>query len=55
MYKTKKEIEKWSKACNTEHVERMRVDNYLDYIDNEDLDGCERFRWCGNWLVEMFF
>ena len=38
MYKTKKEIEKWIKLFNPEQVERLRADNYLDYIDDEDLD-----------------
>ena len=49
MYKTKKEIEKWIKA----KVERMRADNYLDHIDDKDLDGCERFRGGGSWSVEL--
>ena len=31
----------------------MKADNYLDYIDYEDLDGCERFRVGGNWSVEL--
>ena len=53
MYKTKKEIEKWIKAFNPEQVERMRADNYLDHIDEEDLDGSERFRDGGNWSVEL--
>ena len=48
MYKTKKEIEKWIKAFNPEQVERMRADNYLDHIDEEDLHGSERFRGGGN-------
>ena len=39
MYKTKKEIEKWIKAFNQEQVERMKADNYMDYIDEEDLNG----------------
>ena len=40
MYKTKKEIEQWIKAFNLEQVERMRADNYLDHIDDKDLNGC---------------
>ena len=51
MYKTKNEIEKWIKAFNPEQVERMRADNYLDYID--DNNGCERFKDGGEWLVEL--
>ncbi len=54
MYKTKKEIEKWIKAFNSEQVERMRADNYLDHIDAGDLSGSERFRGGGNWSVELF-
>ena len=53
MYKTKKEIEKWIKAFNPEQVERMRADNYLDHIDEGDLNGSERFRDGGNWSVEL--
>ena len=53
MKKTKKEIEKWIKAFNSEQVERMRADNYLDHIDEEDLYGNERFRGGGNWSVEL--
>ncbi len=53
MYKTKKEIENWIKEFNLEQVERLRADNYLDHIDDEDLDGCERFRGGGNWTVEL--
>jgi len=53
MYKTKKEIEKWIKAFNPEQVERMRADNYLDHIDEGDLNGSERFRGGGNWSVEL--
>ena len=48
MYKTKKEIEKWIKAFNPKQVERMRADNYLDHIDEGDLNGSERFRGGGN-------
>ena len=55
MYKTKKEIEKWIKAFNPEQVERMRADNYLDHIDEGDLNGSERFRGGGNWSVELVF
>ena len=53
MYKSKKEIEIWIEKFNLEQVERMRADNYLDHIDDADLDGCERFRGCGNWSVEI--
>ena len=53
MYKTKKEIAKWIKAFNLEQVERMRADNYLDPLDEEDLNGSERFRGGGNWSVEL--
>ncbi len=53
MYKIKKEIEKWIKAFNPEQVERMRADNYLDHIDEGDLNGSERFRRGGNWSVEL--
>ena len=53
MYKTKKEIEKWIKAFNAEQVERMRADNYLDYIDEDNLNGFERFRGGGEWSVEL--
>ena len=53
MYKTKKEIEDWIKKFNPEQVERMRADNYLDHIDDEDLNGSERFRGGGNWSVEL--
>ena len=31
----------------------MRVDNYLDNIDNKDLNGCERFRDGGKWSLEL--
>ena len=53
MYKPKKEIEDWIKKFNPEQVERMRADNYLDYIDAGDLNGSERFRGGGNWSVEL--
>ena len=53
MYKTKKEIEQWIKAFNLEQVERMRADNYLELIDDEDFNGCARFRGGGNWSVEL--
>ena len=53
MYKTKKEIEDWIKKFNPEQVERMRADNYLDHIDEGDLNGSERFRGGGNWSVEL--
>jgi len=53
MYKSKKEIEIWIEKFNLEQVERMRADNYLDHIDDADLDGCERFRGGGNWSVEI--
>ena len=53
MYKIKKEIKDFIKKFNPEQVERMRADNYLDHIDDEDLNGSERFRDCGNWSVEL--
>ena len=53
MHKPKKEIGIWIKEFNLEQVERMRADNYLDHIDNADLNGCERFRGGGNWSVEV--
>ena len=53
MYKNKKEIEEWINAFNPEQVERMRADNYLDYIDDYDLNGYERFRNSGEWSVEL--
>ena len=53
MYKTKKEIEDWIKKFNPEQVERMRADNYLDHINDDDLDGNQRFRGSGNWSVEL--
>ena len=53
MYKTKKEIEDWIKKFNPEQVERMRADNYLDHIDDDDLNGCERFKDGGEWSVEL--
>ena len=53
MYITKKEIEDWIKKFNPEQVERMRADNYLDQIDNDDLNGSERFRGGGHWSVEL--
>jgi hypothetical protein len=31
----------------------MKADNYLDHIDNTDLDGYARFRGGGNWSVEL--
>ena len=53
MYTTKKEIEEWIMAFNLEQVERMKADNYLDYIDDDDLNGSARFRGGGNWSVEL--
>jgi len=53
MYKTKKEIADWIKKFNTEQVERMRADKYLDHIDEGDLNGSQRFRGGGNWSVEL--
>tara|TARA_B100001250_G_C19102695_1_gene487573 strand:+ start:279 stop:494 length:216 start_codon:yes stop_codon:yes gene_type:complete len=53
MNKTKKEIENWIKAFNSEQVERMSADNYLDLIEDDDLNGFERFRGGGNWSVEL--
>ena len=31
----------------------MREDNYFDHINDDDLDGCERFRDGGNCSVEV--
>tara|TARA_Y100001968_G_scaffold79120_1_gene70410 strand:- start:177 stop:308 length:132 start_codon:yes stop_codon:yes gene_type:complete len=31
----------------------MRADNYLDHINDYDLDGSERFRDGRNWSVEL--
>ena len=53
MYKTKKEIEDWINKFNPEQVERMKADNYLDHINDDDLDGNQRFRGSGNWSVEL--
>ncbi len=53
MYKTKKEIEDWIRKFNPEQVERMRADNYLDHIDEFDINGSQRFRGSGNWSVEL--
>ena len=53
MYKTKKEIADWIKEFNQEQVERMRADKYLDHIDEDDLNGSQRFRGGGNWSVEL--
>ncbi len=53
MYKTKNEIEVWIKAFNPRQVERMRADNYLEYIDDDDLNGNNRFRNGGEWSVEL--
>ena len=53
MHKTNKEIEDWIRKFNPEQVERMRADNYLDHINDDDLDGNERFRSGGNWSVEL--
>ena len=41
------------KIFNPEEVERMRADNYLDYIDDDDQNGCERFKDGGEWSVEI--
>ena len=43
MAKTKKEIEEWIKAFNLRQVERMKEDDYDDYIDEDDINGFERF------------
>ena len=43
MAKTKKEIEEWIKAFNLRQVERMKEDDYADYIDEDDINGFERF------------
>ena len=45
----KKEIEDWIKAFNQRQIERMKEDDYEDYIDNE----CERFRGGGEWSIEI--
>jgi len=31
----------------------MRADNYLDYIDESNLNGNQRFRDGGEWSVEL--
>ncbi len=36
-----------------EQVERMRADNNLDHIDDNNLDRCERFIGGRNWSVEV--
>ena len=48
----KKEIEVWIKAFNERQFERMKEDDYLDYVDKEDINGRERFRGGGNWTIE---
>ncbi len=53
MYKTIKEIQTWIKAFNSEQVERMRADNYLDEIDDDDLNGKNRFKDGGEWSLEL--
>ena len=40
----KKEIEDWIKAFNQRQIERMKEDDYEDYIDNE----CEGLEEVGN-------
>ena len=47
----KKEIEVWIKAFNERQFERMKEDDYLDYVDKEDINGRERFRGGGNWTI----
>ena len=47
MYKTKKEIENLIGSYNPEQVERMKADNYLDHIEDNDSDGFGRFRYGG--------
>ena len=49
----KKEIEDWIKAFNQRQFERMKEDEYEDYIDEDDINGCERFRGGGEWEVEL--
>ena len=53
MAKTKKEIEEWIKAFNLRQVERMKEDDYDDYIDEDDINGFERFRGGGEWGIEL--
>ena len=53
MMKTKKVIEDWIKKFNLEQLERMRADNYMDHIDDEDLNVSEGFRGGENWSVEL--
>ena len=55
MYKTKKSIEQWIKEFNRDQVERIRADNYLDHLDDEDLKGYARFRGGRNCSVELVF
>ena len=45
MFKTKKEIENLIKAFNSEKLLKIRANNYLDHINHEDLDGCDRFKF----------
>ena len=53
MAKTKKEIEEWIKAFNLRQVERMKEDDYDDYIYEDDINGFERFRGGGEWSIEL--
>ena len=53
MAKTNKEIEEWIKAFNLRQVERMKEDDYDDYIDEDDINGFERFRGGGEWGIEL--
>ena len=53
MAKTKKEIEEWIKAFNLRQVERMKEDDYDDYIYEDDINGFERFRGGGEWGIEL--
>ena len=53
MYKTKNEIKKWIQSFNRGQVERLRADSYVDQINDDDLDGYERFRCGGDWSVEL--
>ena len=53
MYKAIKEIQTWIRAFNSEQVERMRADNYLDEIDDDDLNGKNRFKDGGEWSLEL--
>jgi len=49
----KKEVEVFIRKLNQSQVERMRRDEYDEYLDEDDLDGCERFRGGGEWSIEL--